>query len=318
MCGALAIRLPVASNSAHEKSSRSLMLTEYAVFCSRSPICSAIDMNRLLKTSSMTGSTVVPIARRAARGATRSQHQMVERRDLGPPAGLDHRRRVGLGDDRRAVDAIAGLRVVARDRAASHATHRRNTPALWSTAFSAAGIAPAAVRDPSEARRRRRRSLRPRPSRRSGGDRASGTKSAAGRPHRTRPHRRRSFRADRQRRIGAVVLQCTRRTSSIRSRATPWDCSDCHGLRRQRIARLASSCASRLRRQRPLDRHFAHRRLVGQAHAVGRQHAGERMREDRGHRQRIGDGAGVLAARAAEHGQRVAASHRGRAAPRCA
>jgi len=28
MCGALAIRLPAASNSAHEKSSRSLMLTE--------------------------------------------------------------------------------------------------------------------------------------------------------------------------------------------------------------------------------------------------------------------------------------------------
>jgi hypothetical protein len=31
MCGALAIRLPSASNSAQEKSSRSLMLTEYAV-----------------------------------------------------------------------------------------------------------------------------------------------------------------------------------------------------------------------------------------------------------------------------------------------
>ena len=57
MWGALAIRLPSASNSAHEKSRRSLMLTEYAVFCSATPICSAIAMNRLLKTSSMTGST---------------------------------------------------------------------------------------------------------------------------------------------------------------------------------------------------------------------------------------------------------------------
>ncbi len=62
MCGALAIRLPSASNSAQEKSSRSLMLTEYAVFASVTPICSAIAMNRLLNTSSSTGS-----ARRADR-----------------------------------------------------------------------------------------------------------------------------------------------------------------------------------------------------------------------------------------------------------
>ena len=44
------------------------MLTEYAVLASVTPICSAIAMNRLLKTSSSTGSAVVPIAcaRRAA------------------------------------------------------------------------------------------------------------------------------------------------------------------------------------------------------------------------------------------------------------
>jgi len=71
MCGALAIRLPSASKIAQLKSSRSLMLTEYAVFCSRSPICSAMDMNRLLKISSMTGSALVPIARRAGSAATR-------------------------------------------------------------------------------------------------------------------------------------------------------------------------------------------------------------------------------------------------------
>ena len=71
MCGAFAIRLPSVSKSAHEKSSRSLMLTEYAVFCSATPICSAMAMKRLLKTSSITGSTSVPIARCDARGATR-------------------------------------------------------------------------------------------------------------------------------------------------------------------------------------------------------------------------------------------------------
>ena len=57
MCGALAISAPLGSKSAQEKSSRSLMFTEYAVLWSATPICSAIDMNRLLKISSRTGST---------------------------------------------------------------------------------------------------------------------------------------------------------------------------------------------------------------------------------------------------------------------
>ncbi len=61
MCGALAIRPPSASKTAQEKSSRSLMLTECAVDCRRTPICSATDMNRLLKISSMTGSAAVLI-----------------------------------------------------------------------------------------------------------------------------------------------------------------------------------------------------------------------------------------------------------------
>ncbi|MNE97171.1 hypothetical protein D3C80_1954770 [compost metagenome] len=56
ICGALATSTPFSSNTAQEKSSRSLILTEDAVFCSVTPICSAIDMNRLLKTSSRTGS----------------------------------------------------------------------------------------------------------------------------------------------------------------------------------------------------------------------------------------------------------------------
>jgi hypothetical protein len=50
---------------------------------------------------------------------------------------------------------------------------------------------------------------------------------------------------------------------------------------------------------------FAHCSLVGQAHAVGRHHAGQRMHEHRLHAQRIGHQAGVLAAGAAKAGQRV-------------
>ena len=71
MCGALAIRLPSASKRAQEKSSRSLMLTEWAVLRRRSPICSATDMKRLLKISSSTGSTSVDALRCATRGRWR-------------------------------------------------------------------------------------------------------------------------------------------------------------------------------------------------------------------------------------------------------
>ena len=72
MCGALAMSPPSASKTAHEKSSRSLTLTECAVACSRTPICSATDMNRLLKISSITGSTAVPAAARPGMASTRA------------------------------------------------------------------------------------------------------------------------------------------------------------------------------------------------------------------------------------------------------
>ena len=71
MCGALAINDPPASKMAQEKSSRSFTFTDSAVFCSVYPICSAIDMNRLLNTSSITGSQLVPMATRSGRATTR-------------------------------------------------------------------------------------------------------------------------------------------------------------------------------------------------------------------------------------------------------
>ena len=49
------------------------MLTERAVFSRVSPICSAMDMKRLLNTSSMTGSQSVPAADSRARGTTRAR-----------------------------------------------------------------------------------------------------------------------------------------------------------------------------------------------------------------------------------------------------
>ena len=47
------------------------MFTDVAVFASVTPICSAMDMNRLLKTSSSTGSTRVPMALARCSGWTR-------------------------------------------------------------------------------------------------------------------------------------------------------------------------------------------------------------------------------------------------------
>ena len=54
-----------------------------------------------------------------------------------------------------------------------------------------------------------------------------------------------------------------------------------------------------------LDRLLAHRRDIGQPHAIGRQHTGQRVYVDARHAQRVGDQAGVLAAGAAKAGQCV-------------
>ena len=54
-----------------------------------------------------------------------------------------------------------------------------------------------------------------------------------------------------------------------------------------------------------LDRLLAHGRNIGEPHAVGRQHAGERVNVNAGHAEFIGHQAGMLAAGAAEARQRV-------------
>ena len=100
MCGALAMRLPSGSNRAQEKSSRSLMLTECAVFSRRTPICSAMAMKRLLNTSRQ--DRVGVGADRGPRwpGPHAGQDQFARVAGLGLPVGVDHGGGVGLGDDR--------------------------------------------------------------------------------------------------------------------------------------------------------------------------------------------------------------------------
>ena len=67
MCGALTTRSPFGEKIAQLKSSRSLTFVENDVRCSVIPICSAIEANRLLKISSMTGSAAVALVTRTFR-----------------------------------------------------------------------------------------------------------------------------------------------------------------------------------------------------------------------------------------------------------
>src|SRR5206468_6373946 len=69
----------------------------------------------------------------------------------------------------------------------------------------------------------------------------------------------------------------------------------------QRGKRAGNTLAERLQAAR-----FADRLYVGDADTIGRQHPGERMNEDSLHAERVGDGARMLPARAAEAGERVA------------
>ena len=108
MCGAFAISEPSAANSAHEKSSRSLMLTEWAVCSSTMPISSATCMKRLLNTSSMIGSASRPQGFAPRAPADARQQQRAGRVNLGAPAGLDDRRGVGFDDQRGPREARAG------------------------------------------------------------------------------------------------------------------------------------------------------------------------------------------------------------------
>ncbi len=266
-------------------------------------------MNRLLKTSSMTGSTVVPTARRAGarrrRARARRWSSAVTPR---PPARLDDGGRVALGDDRRAVDDVApGAQPLAHDqRGVAPAAAAEHAHASSATACRHARVdAPGARfgRRVARADRLDRHRLDDQPR-----ARASGTRSAAG----TRPRTPRcrsapaSPNGNDERRVGALVAQ-VHAPPHARSapRRTPWRASSARGRAGERVEARArppasasasgcSTAASRITR------------LVRQAHAVGRQHAGQRMHEDAAHAERVGDAAGVLAAGAAEALQRVA------------
>ena len=119
-----------------------------------------------------------------------------------------------------------------------------------------------------------------------------------------------------KRRIGAFIadsaaLACTMHVARA---ATPCArisraCRRQPGYRARARAPAAAPRSSRASTACSRDR-----AQIGEAHAIGRQHAGQRMDEDARHAERIGDQAGMLAAGAAEAAERVVASRRSRAA----
>ena len=125
---------------------------------------------------------------------------------------------------------------------------------------------------------------------------------------RTHPRERCCFKrraeVDRQRAVGACVAQL-RLLHRLDPRGI--DALGHHLLARVLDQRLVGRFHRRRRlgAERHLDLLLAQRPHVGEAHAVGREHSRVRVDEHPGHRQRIGDQAGVLPGGPAEAAQRI-------------
>ena len=92
------------------------------MFCSVTPICSAIDMNRLLKISSITGSAVRADGAALRQRHDAGQHEVVERGERGLPAILDDDGLVRLDDERWTGDDVTGHELVAQVNTAPRAS----------------------------------------------------------------------------------------------------------------------------------------------------------------------------------------------------
>ena len=296
------------------------MLTEYAVLASVTPICSAIAMNRLLNTSSSTGSAVVPMRVLALRRLDALEQQVVARGQRRAPARLDDRRRIALAQHGGAVDRVAGTQVVA-------IVDRRVVERAVRVHAVRARAARAVLPRGGEGRGR----LVGRRLRRADGldgDRldhqracpASGSRTAADSGARSP---RRSARRSSAAGNSSVVSVPSYFTCSVRRHVMRGAAMPCA---RPRSGRASSSARERERRRLPaprptsarLQRLLAQRAHVGEPHPVRRQHAGERMDEHARHAERIGHEAGVLAAGAAEAAQRVLGHVVAALRPRCA
>ena len=272
-------------------------------------------MNRLLNTSSMTGSALVPIAAVRLSLHDARQHQMVLRRERGLPAGLDHDGLVRLDDDRRAFDLVAGRKLIAgidgglvpfaggeELRAARRA--RGVSPRVVALFFSLnLAPPPIASTDTASITRSFLRSMKP--------------NCALCAFSKARLHRGERARLHHQRGVGAGVadMRAHEHLDGFRRHALAGDLVASPSLPR-RLADRCSATPSAFAPNGFLDRLLARGADVGKAHAVGREQRRERMDQHRGHAERVGDEAGMLAAGAAEAVERIARSRHSRAAPK--
>ena len=111
---------------------------------------------------------------------------------------------------------------------------------------------------------------------------------------------------DRQRGVRALDLQ-VQRPAAAGSAAAGTPCASTSAAAADPSASSSAAAASRLSASSSASIAWRPRRPdVGEPHAVGREQRGHRMDQAGPHPQRVGDGAGVLRPRAAEHRQAVA------------
>ena len=241
-------------------------------------------------------------AARARRDAL--QHQVVQPGHARLPAGLDDGGGVLLRDDGRAVDEMAGAQRLAH--------HERGVPPA-ALAVHAHGLGDRRRhgRADRDARFGRRVARGDRLDRHGFDDQAAAfhqegiPATVCGLEGGGERRDAAVAEVDDQRRVGSRVahVRAAHHADLARARALATD------LAGRLVGQRGEPRVDRRQRgfgQRLFDRRLAHHALVGQAHAVGRQHARQRMHEHRRHAQRIGHQARVLAAGAAEALQRVA------------
>ncbi|MNX61188.1 hypothetical protein D3C86_921150 [compost metagenome] len=228
-------------------------------------------------------------------------HKMILRRQFRLPAGFHHGRLVGLGDDGGARHHVAARHVFAH-------VQRRLAPFARAVHVDHAAGRQGAVAGPRH--RRFADALAA-----TGGFHRNGFNDEFAIGHQegiALPIRGfeiatrllQGGKGDFQRRIRAPVFQMQAALHADVAIRHMLAAKLAHRLPGQHI-QLVLQLAHQVGVQHFFNRLLAHVGLVGQAHAIGRQHAAQRMREHRRHAQRIGHQASMLPARAAEHGQGI-------------
>ena len=243
-------------------------------------------------------------AGRVLRGARHAplQHQVVQLGEAGLPARLHHGGGVLLGNDGRARNGIAGAQVFAHHQggvqplAVGVQAHR----------VAAGDFTGAVQRQPGLGRRiaRDHRLHRHRLHDQALAGHEEGEALAVGRLERRLDIGHAAERHD-QRRVAALVAQVDPAVHLQLAVADLLLLQFVAGGLGQRIELRGHRCHG-VGLQHPLDRLLADHVLVGQAHAVGAEHTGQRMHEHPAHAQGVGHQASVLAAGATEALQGVA------------